>query len=41
VREVKVGAHCEREACRPALPGELGPSYLRVSDHCPIRVSFR
>jgi endonuclease/exonuclease/phosphatase family metal-dependent hydrolase len=38
---VKVGAHCARLACAPAMPAELGRSYEAVSDHCPIQVTIR
>lgn len=41
VREVFVGAHCAKVDCAPALPEELGVTYEKVSDHCPLQVNFR
>ena len=36
-----VGSHCEKFACRPTKPSDLGASYQQVSDHCPLQVSFK
>lgn len=41
VAEVKLGAHCARVSCRPAIRADLGLSYESVSDHCPIQVTFK
>lgn len=41
VENVKVAAHCARTECRPATPAELGASFESVSDHCPIKVTFK
>jgi endonuclease/exonuclease/phosphatase family metal-dependent hydrolase len=41
VYEVKLGAHCAKQECRSATKEELGVSFQSVSDHCPIRVSFK
>lgn len=41
VKDVRVGAHCARTACRPATPADLGISFQKVSDHCPVQVSFK
>lgn len=41
VQNVRVGAHCAFNACRPAAPQQLGPTYLGVSDHCPVQVTFK
>lgn len=39
--ETRVGSHCEKVACRPATPDQLGKSFKSVSDHCPIQVTFK
>lgn len=41
VESVKLGAHCSALDCRPATPVELGISYQLVSDHCPLKVTFK
>ena len=41
VAEVSLGAHCAELSCRPATPTELGATYESVSDHCPIKVTFK
>jgi len=41
VAEVSLGAHCAELSCRPATPKELGATYESVSDHCPIKVTFK
>lgn len=41
VESVEVGGHCSALNCRPATPTELGPSYQSVSDHCPVKVTFK
>lgn len=41
VAEVSLGAHCAELSCRPATPQELGATYESVSDHCPIKVTFK
>jgi len=40
VEGVKVGSHCAKQKCQPASAQELGPSFLMVSDHCPVQVTF-
>lgn len=40
VKDVKVGSHCAKFACRPETPEVLGKSYNTVSDHCPVQVNF-
>jgi endonuclease/exonuclease/phosphatase family metal-dependent hydrolase len=39
--DIELGSHCAKLACKDATPEELGLSYQVVSDHCPIRVSFK
>lgn len=34
-------AHCARTACRPVPYEQLGDSYKKVSDHCPVRTQVR
>jgi endonuclease/exonuclease/phosphatase family metal-dependent hydrolase len=41
VLSIKVGSHCQKTACRPALPQDLGVTYDSVSDHCPVQVTFK
>lgn len=41
VVSVDVGAHCAKLDCRDATPADLGIDYASVSDHCPIKVTFR
>ncbi|HXH31410.1 MAG TPA: endonuclease/exonuclease/phosphatase family protein [Bacteriovoracaceae bacterium] len=41
VESITVGAHCAQQECRPARPAELGVSFEGVSDHCPLKVSFK
>lgn len=41
VTGVTVGAHCAKMDCRPATPSDLGRSFEKVSDHCPIQVTFK
>lgn len=41
VESTKVGAHCQRNSCREALESELGLSFTKVSDHCPVQVTFK
>ena len=41
VESVRVGSHCSRTECRPAIPSDLGLSFEKVSDHCPVQVSFK
>lgn len=41
VAEVSLGSHCAELSCRPATPEELGATYASVSDHCPIKVTFK
>ncbi len=41
VESIKLGAHCVKHSCLPRTPEELGRSYQKVSDHCPIKVTFR
>jgi endonuclease/exonuclease/phosphatase family metal-dependent hydrolase len=41
IQDINLGAHCAKLDCRPATPAELGVSYQTVSDHCPIKVTFK
>lgn len=41
VQGARIGAHCEKFACRPTSPQELGASFEEVSDHCPLQVTFK
>lgn len=41
VQATKVAAHCQRVTCTEASEESLGLSYQRVSDHCPIQVTFK
>lgn len=41
VESIKLGAHCITHSCLPKSPEDLGKSYLKVSDHCPVQVTFR
>lgn len=41
VSTVEVGAHCAKMDCRDAKPKDLGKSFEKVSDHCPIQVTFK
>jgi endonuclease/exonuclease/phosphatase family metal-dependent hydrolase len=41
LRSVRVASHCQKNACRPAMPGDLGVSFASVSDHCPVQVTFK
>jgi endonuclease/exonuclease/phosphatase family metal-dependent hydrolase len=41
VESIKLGAHCVKHSCLPKAPEELGRSYQSVSDHCPVKVTFR
>jgi len=40
LKSINVGAHCAKNSCRPAPAADLGVSFEKVSDHCPIRVVF-
>ncbi len=37
----KVFGHCQKRRCEEASPRDLGTSYEQVSDHCPVRATFR
>jgi endonuclease/exonuclease/phosphatase family metal-dependent hydrolase len=41
VESASVGAHCAKLDCRRASGVDLGASFLSVSDHCPIQVTFK
>lgn len=41
VQEIELGAHCAEHDCRPATAGDLGPTFESVSDHCPVKVTFK
>ncbi len=41
IASVKVGAHCQKVSCRDATDVELGLSHAKVSDHCPVQVTFK
>lgn len=41
IASTKVGAHCQATKCAEASEAELGLSYAKVSDHCPVQVSFK
>ena len=34
-------AHCQRSECRPTESRELGKSFKKVSDHCPISIKMQ
>ncbi len=36
-----VGAHCQKTKCEQVSETELGLSYAKVSDHCPVQVNFK
>lgn len=38
IKSVELGSHCKKVACRRASSYELGDTYYKVSDHCPIGV---
>lgn len=39
--KARVFGHCQKVNCREVPIGELGASYARVSDHCPITASIQ
>lgn len=41
VQSSKVGAHCQKTSCAEVLESELGQTYAKVSDHCPVQVIFK
>ncbi len=41
VEATKVGAHCQKVKCESVMESALGLSYAKVSDHCPLQVSFK
>jgi endonuclease/exonuclease/phosphatase family metal-dependent hydrolase len=41
VQETRTASHCVKTECRPSTKRELGVTYAEVSDHCPVRVSFK
>lgn len=41
VEETRTASHCEKLDCREASLWDLGITYEQVSDHCPVRVSFK
>ncbi|HXH76846.1 MAG TPA: endonuclease/exonuclease/phosphatase family protein [Bacteriovoracaceae bacterium] len=40
VQAIKLGGHCAEQECQPATPEELGRGFEKVSDHCPVQVTF-
>lgn len=36
-----VGSHCQKTACAEVSQADLGLSYAKVSDHCPVQVTFK
>ena len=41
ISQIYLGGHCKKLDCKDATPEELGVSYTEVSDHCPIKVTFK
>jgi endonuclease/exonuclease/phosphatase family metal-dependent hydrolase len=41
VQSARVGAHCQKTSCEAVPESALGLSYQKVSDHCPLQVSFK
>jgi endonuclease/exonuclease/phosphatase family metal-dependent hydrolase len=41
IASTRVGAHCQKTKCAEASEADLGLSYAKVSDHCPVQVSFK
>lgn len=41
VEETRTASHCAKLECREASVYDLGITYEQVSDHCPVRVSFK
>ena len=41
VKDIALGSHCAKLDCKDATPEELGLSYQSVSDHCPLKVTFK
>lgn len=40
IKKIELGSHCAKMDCKAGLPSELGDTYAKVSDHCPIKVTF-
>ncbi len=41
IATINVGAHCQKTKCEQVSESELGLSYAKVSDHCPVQVNFK
>jgi len=41
INDITVGTHCQKRSCQISTGEELGKSYASVSDHCPIKVTFK
>lgn len=41
VESSKVAAHCQKTSCEAVAESALGLSYAKVSDHCPVQVTFK
>lgn len=41
IESTQVGAHCQKLSCAAVTAEELGLSYAKVSDHCPVQVTFK
>ncbi len=41
IASTTVGAHCQKTRCSEASEADLGLSFAKVSDHCPVQVSFK
>ncbi len=41
VTSTTVGAHCQKTKCESVPESALGLSFAKVSDHCPVQVSFK
>lgn len=40
IKSFSVGTHCAKLDCKAGSPEELGPTFEKVSDHCPLKVTF-
>ncbi len=41
IASINVGAHCQKTKCAEVSETDLGLSYAKVSDHCPVQVLFK
>ncbi|MFL5786224.1 MAG: endonuclease/exonuclease/phosphatase family protein [Bacteriovoracaceae bacterium] len=41
IESTQVGAHCQKVSCAQLPAADLGLSYAKVSDHCPVQVIFK